>query len=119
MCLQMASFAYTSQVTQHFQKLHGQAGYREIEALDADLKKLVADLPPTFRMLNPDKSYDSSHTWTDSRRTVVPTDSPILHPDRDLAFHYNPTPSLALAQAPKQPLCAIAQRVFRGSRDGS
>lgn len=62
MCLQMAYFAHNSQVTQHFQKLHGQAGYREIEALDADLKKLVADLPPTFRMLNPDKSYDSSQS---------------------------------------------------------
>jgi hypothetical protein len=58
----MAGFAHNRQVTQHFQKLHGQAGYREIEALDADLKKLVADLPPTFRMLNPDKSYDSSQS---------------------------------------------------------
>lgn len=49
-----------SQITHHFQRLTGQTQYRDVEALDAELKQFVADLPLTFTMLNHDKSYDSS-----------------------------------------------------------
>lgn len=46
------------QVVQHFQKLHDQGGYRDVENLDAEFKRLVAELPPAFAMHSPDKSLD-------------------------------------------------------------
>lgn len=49
-------------VVQHFQKLHDQGGYRDVEKLDAEFKQLVADLPPAFAMHSPDKSQDGGET---------------------------------------------------------
>lgn len=56
------ALAYGHQITQHFQRLQGQTQYRDVEALDSDLKRFVADLPPQFRMLVPDKSYDEGQS---------------------------------------------------------
>lgn len=48
------------QITQHFQRLEGETQYRDVEAIDSSLKTFVDNLPPTFTMLDPDRSYDES-----------------------------------------------------------
>ncbi|WVQ79880.1 hypothetical protein IAT38_001980 [Cryptococcus sp. DSM 104549] len=66
-----------AKITQHFQRLQGQTQYRDVEALDAELKQFVADLPPTFTMLTPDKSYDSKLWFLPIHRYYIQTE--ILH----------------------------------------
>ena len=79
------------QVTQHFQRLHGQTPYRDVEELDAEFKSLVEDLPSCYRMVNPDKSYDKGeHPMGDTASwlkksarsgNVVAGHTPVLHSD--------------------------------------
>ncbi|OCF45779.1 nuclear protein [Kwoniella heveanensis CBS 569] len=66
-----------AKVTQHFQRLQGQTSYRDVEALDAEFKQFVEDLPPTFRMLTPDKSYDNKMWFLPIHRYYIQTE--ILH----------------------------------------
>lgn len=66
-----------AKITHHFQRLTGQTQYRDVEALDAELKQFVADLPPTFTMLNHDKSYDSKLWYLPIHRYYIQTE--ILH----------------------------------------
>ncbi|KIR54550.1 nuclear protein [Cryptococcus gattii Ru294] len=66
-----------AKITHHFQRLTGQTQYRDVEALDAELKQFVADLPPTFTMLNHDKSYDSKLWFLPIHRYYIQTE--ILH----------------------------------------
>ena len=53
-------------MTAHFQRLQGVTTYRDVEELDADFKTFVRELPPTFRMIDPDRSYDKGEA-TDYR----------------------------------------------------
>lgn len=41
-----------------FQKLHTPMRYSDVQAIDLQLQKLRDDLPPHFRMIEPDKSMD-------------------------------------------------------------
>nr|XP_019046958.1 hypothetical protein I302_03564 [Kwoniella bestiolae CBS 10118]OCF25888.1 hypothetical protein I302_03564 [Kwoniella bestiolae CBS 10118] len=66
-----------AKVTQHFQRLSGQGSYRDVEALDAELKQFVEDLPPTYKMLIPDKSYDKKMWFLPIHRYYIQTE--ILH----------------------------------------
>ncbi|WWC86725.1 uncharacterized protein L201_001603 [Kwoniella dendrophila CBS 6074] len=66
-----------AKVTQHFQRLSGQTSYKDVEALDAELKQFVEDLPPTFKMLTPDKSYDQKMWFLPIHRYYIQTE--ILH----------------------------------------
>jgi hypothetical protein len=47
-------------VVHHFQKLDEPAQYSDVEKLQQDLDRFVEELPPHFRMYDPDKSLDSS-----------------------------------------------------------
>ena len=55
-----------AKITQHFQLLGESTQYREVEAIDAELKAFVADLPDVFKMHNPDKQWDDSTYWKSS-----------------------------------------------------
>ncbi|WVQ69466.1 uncharacterized protein L199_007684 [Kwoniella botswanensis] len=66
-----------AKVTQHFQRLSGQGSYRDVEALDAELKQFVENLPPTYKMLTPDKSYDDKMWFLPIHRYYIQTE--ILH----------------------------------------
>ncbi|WRT64595.1 uncharacterized protein IL334_001528 [Kwoniella shivajii] len=66
-----------AKVTQHFQTLSGQTSYRDVEALDAEFKQFVEDLPPTYKMLSPDKSYDKKMWFLPIHRYYIQTE--ILH----------------------------------------
>jgi hypothetical protein len=46
------------QIVRHFQRLRGATQYKDVEAIDKDLKAFIAALPPAFRMLTYDASYD-------------------------------------------------------------
>nr|XP_019008291.1 uncharacterized protein I206_06846 [Kwoniella pini CBS 10737]OCF47072.1 hypothetical protein I206_06846 [Kwoniella pini CBS 10737] len=67
-----------AKVTQHFQRLSGQSSsYKDVEALDAEFKQFVEDLPPTYKMLTPDKSYDKKLWFLPIHRYYIQTE--ILH----------------------------------------
>ena len=58
----LGNMLMTYQITQHFQRLDGQTQYRDVEALDNQMKAFVADLPPSFKMFDSDRSYDNSES---------------------------------------------------------
>ncbi|WWC59664.1 uncharacterized protein I303_102226 [Kwoniella dejecticola CBS 10117] len=67
-----------AKVTQHFQRLSGQnSSYKDVEALDAEFKQFVDSLPPTYKMLTPDKSYDKKLWFLPIHRYYIQTE--ILH----------------------------------------
>lgn len=92
-------------MTNHFQSLHVQSQYQDVESLDSEFKQLVRNLPPQFRMLDPDKSFDSS--WSFIFVSLLASRSPldwhclfffrgpmavcesILHLHGNLTFHYH------------------------------
>jgi hypothetical protein len=47
-----------ARIVRSFQRLHGRTQYQDVKHIDAELKKLRDELPPAFKMLNPDKSFD-------------------------------------------------------------
>lgn len=59
-------------VVHHFQKLDEPAQYSDVEKLQQDLDRFVEELPPHFRMYDPDKSLDSSECKR-ARQSVVRT----------------------------------------------
>jgi hypothetical protein len=47
-------------IVHHFQKLDEPAQYSDVENLQRELEVFVEQLPPHFKMYQPDKSRDSS-----------------------------------------------------------
>ncbi|ODN79510.1 hypothetical protein L202_03476 [Cryptococcus amylolentus CBS 6039] len=66
-----------AKITKQFQHLQGQTGYKDVEAIDAELKELVASMPPSFAMHNPDKSWDDKLWFLSIHRYYIQTE--ILH----------------------------------------
>ncbi|KLT39784.1 hypothetical protein CC85DRAFT_250611 [Cutaneotrichosporon oleaginosum] len=66
-----------SQIVNQFQKLHDSVHYSDIQAIDAQLRKLREDLPRHFQMLTPDKSLDKDRTFLPVHRFYIQTE--ILH----------------------------------------
>ena len=66
-----------ARVTEHFQLLDEQVQYRDVEAIDEEFKDFIADLPPAFRMLDPDRSWDDKLWYLPVHRYYIQTE--ILH----------------------------------------
>jgi hypothetical protein len=45
-------------VTHHFQRLDGGGGYKDVEVLDGEFRRLREGLPETFRMDRPNRGWD-------------------------------------------------------------
>ncbi|OCF78216.1 hypothetical protein I204_00153 [Kwoniella mangroviensis CBS 8886] len=61
-------------VVHHFQKLNEPAQYSDVEKLQQDLDAFVDQLPPHFRMHDPDKSLDQVHFWLPVHRLMLLTE---------------------------------------------
>ncbi|WVQ83484.1 hypothetical protein IAT38_005625 [Cryptococcus sp. DSM 104549] len=61
-------------IVHHFQKLNEPAQYSDVEKLQQELDLLVDQLPPHFRMHNPDKSLDKVHFWLPVHRFMLLTE---------------------------------------------
>ncbi|WVR04770.1 hypothetical protein IAU60_001782 [Kwoniella sp. DSM 27419] len=66
-----------AKMTNQFQRLQGQMSYREVEAVDEELRQFVRELPPAFRMLSPDKSWDGQMWYLPIHRYYIQTE--VLH----------------------------------------
>ncbi|WVN89314.1 uncharacterized protein L203_104536 [Cryptococcus depauperatus CBS 7841] len=66
-----------AKITHHFQRLEGPTEYRDVEAIDAEMKQFVANLPPAFSMLNHDRSDDDKLWFLPIHRYYIQTE--ILH----------------------------------------
>lgn len=58
--LRMRFAKIIGKITFHFQKLHEPATFEDVEHLDKDLKAFIQDLPPHYRLENPDTSLDKT-----------------------------------------------------------
>nr|XP_031857365.1 uncharacterized protein CI109_007229 [Kwoniella shandongensis]KAA5524437.1 hypothetical protein CI109_007229 [Kwoniella shandongensis] len=58
----------------HFQKLDEPAQYSDVERLQHELDTFVEQLPPHFRMHEPDKSLDHVHFWLPVHRFMLLTE---------------------------------------------
>ncbi|KAK4688108.1 hypothetical protein P7C73_g1993, partial [Tremellales sp. Uapishka_1] len=61
-------------IVHHFQKLDEPAQYADVEKLQQELDLLVAQLPPHFRMIGPDKSLDKTLFWLPLHRYMLLTE---------------------------------------------
>lgn len=61
-------------IVHHFQKLNEPAQYSDVEKLQQELDLFVEQLPPHFRMHDPDKSLDSVHFWLPVHRFMLLTE---------------------------------------------
>ena len=60
--LRKSSSRIIGRIVHHFQKLDEPAQYSDVEALQAELDHFTENLPPHFRMYEPDKSLDQSES---------------------------------------------------------
>ncbi|RSH92528.1 hypothetical protein EHS25_008944 [Saitozyma podzolica] len=58
----------------HFQKKHELATYHEVETLDDEILDFVNDLPPHFRLEDPDTSLDHVHLYIALHRYAIGTE---------------------------------------------
>ncbi|WOO77154.1 putative transcriptional regulatory protein [Vanrija pseudolonga] len=65
------------QIVRNFQRVDRDPSYDDVLALDAKLNQLRKDLPPQFRMNNPDKSRDKDVWYLPIHRYYIQTE--ILH----------------------------------------
>ncbi|WWC68905.1 uncharacterized protein I206_102841 [Kwoniella pini CBS 10737] len=61
-------------IVHHFQKLNEPAQYSDVERLQQDLDAFVDQLPPHFRMHDPDKTLDQVHFWLPVHRLMLLTE---------------------------------------------
>ncbi|KIR40039.1 hypothetical protein I307_04861 [Cryptococcus deuterogattii 99/473] len=61
-------------IVHHFQKLNEPAQYSDVEKLQQELDLFVEQLPPHFRMHDPDKSLDNVHFWLPVHRFMLLTE---------------------------------------------
>lgn len=72
------------------------ASYRDVELVDDDFQTLIDHLPPAYRMIDTDRSWDTSKfgqisSEAERPRIVVPSYAPLLHSDRDTALQDHPS----------------------------
>jgi hypothetical protein len=53
-----------ARITQHFQRLDGGGGYKDVEVLDGQIRALRESLPPAFSIDSPNEEWDDSESWT-------------------------------------------------------
>ncbi|WVF67048.1 hypothetical protein IAT40_001791 [Kwoniella sp. CBS 6097] len=61
-------------IVHHFQKLNEPAQYSDVENLQHEIEAFVDQLPPHFRMHDPDKTLDSIHFWLPIHRLMLLTE---------------------------------------------
>ncbi|OCF43421.1 hypothetical protein I317_02721 [Kwoniella heveanensis CBS 569] len=61
-------------IVHHFQKLNEPAQYSDVENLQHEIEAFVDQLPPHFRMHDPDKTLDSIHLWLPVHRLMLLTE---------------------------------------------
>ncbi|KAK8861265.1 hypothetical protein IAR55_002084 [Kwoniella newhampshirensis] len=61
-------------IVHHFQKLNEPAQYSDVEKLQHELDTFVEQLPPHFRMHDPDKGLDQVHFWLPVHRFMLLTE---------------------------------------------
>ncbi|ODN87089.1 hypothetical protein L198_07091 [Cryptococcus wingfieldii CBS 7118] len=61
-------------IVHHFQKLNEPAQYSDVEKLQQELDLFVEQLPPHFRMHDPDKALDKVHFWLPVHRFMLLTE---------------------------------------------
>ncbi|WVQ94574.1 hypothetical protein IAU59_001654 [Kwoniella sp. CBS 9459] len=61
-------------IVHHFQKLNEPAQYSDVENLQHEIEAFVDQLPPHFRMHDPDKTLDSIHFWLPVHRLMLLTE---------------------------------------------
>ena len=58
-------------ITRHFQQVHGHEPYSKVLALEEEIQKYIASLPPCYAITNPDTSYDETRPFVPVHRFLV------------------------------------------------
>ena len=58
-------------IAHHYHKVRGQGPYSNVLALEEELKKYIASLPPCYDLINPDMSFDEVRPYVPMHRFLV------------------------------------------------